>query len=89
MTTIIISTVIWIMLCVYTDWKMYYANSIWKKKNIEEFEKYHSIYTDNFEERYIKGLFFIFFPILLFICILINGIKVLKTNRSIFSGEVL
>lgn len=89
MITIISSIVLWIALCVYTDWKMYFANSVWKKKNKDKFEKYHFIYTDNFVERYIKGFFFIFFPILLFICVLINGIKVFKNNRSIFSGEIL
>lgn len=89
MITLIISIVIWLLLSVYTDWKMYYANRTYMKK----YEKYYTgstlINTPTFSERYTKGLYFIFYPILLFIFLLINGLKILKNDRSIFDGRVL
>lgn len=86
---LIIGIIVWISICIYTDWKMYYANLVWVEKNKEHVEKYPLVYTDNFAKRYIKGFLFILFPTLLFICVLINGIKVFKNNRSIFNGEYL
>jgi hypothetical protein len=68
---------------------MYYANLKYLEKNKDVLLQILPTYKDSFEDRYIKGLLFIFFPILLFICVFLNGIKVLKKDRSIFSGEVL
>lgn len=85
---VIISAIVWILICVYTDWKMYYTNQKYISKHGNgidtEFE-----YKLSFCEGYVKGLFFIFYPILLFLFIFWNGTKIFSRNRSIFTGEII
>ena len=89
MITLIISILTWFSLCIYTDWKMYYANRTYMKKNEKHYTGSILINTPTFSDRYAKGLCFIFYPILLIIFLLVNGLKILKKDRSIFSGDVL
>ena len=89
MVTITISVVIWVSVCIYTDWKIYKANRTYLVKNEKHYRGSILLNIPTFSDRYAKGLCFIFYPILLFILLIINGIKILKNDRSVFDGSVL
>ncbi len=89
MITIIISITVWISVCIYTDWKMYKANRTYLIKNEKHYKGSILQNTPTFSDRYAKGLCFLFYPILLFILLVRNGIKILKNDRSVFDGNVL
>lgn len=89
MIVIVISIVVWVSLCIYTDWKIYYANRTYLVKNEKHYNGSILRNIPTFSDRYAIGICFPFYPIFLFILILINGLKILKNDRSIFDGSVL
>lgn len=74
----------YITICIYTDWRIYTTNEAFYKQNPDVIRE-----VDTFSDRYFYSLGLILAPIFLFIVILVNGIKILKPKRSIFTGQFL
>jgi hypothetical protein len=84
----IIGVIVWIMLIIYTDWKIYKTNYHYLKNNSsDDFRLSKSDeYKDEYETRIIRNIFSVFYPVILFVCILSNGLKVLRNDYNL-SGE--
>ena len=84
----IIGVIVWIILIIYTDWKIYKDNYYYLKNNSsDDFRLSKSYeYRDERETRIIRNIFLVFYPIILFVCVLSNGLKVLRNDYNL-SGE--
>ncbi len=87
---IIIGVIVWIILIIYTDWKMYKANYHYLKNNSsDDFSlSKHEEYKDGYETRIIRNIFSVFYPIILFVYVLSNGLKVLRNDYNLFGEKI-
>lgn len=78
--------VLWFVIALYTDWRIYIANKKFIDKMKEKKAPY--VWEDLFHEKIIKNFLTIFSPCYLVIQILCHGITILSHKRSIFNGEL-
>ena len=85
----IASVIIWFIICIYVDYRIYKTNQSFFKKQKGFIVKHPLLYEQDFLDRYISGVIFFLHPFILFTAILHFGLSILNSNRSIFNGEKL
>ena len=86
--TLTIMIIVWIALCIFTDYKIYLSNQNFYKNNKEWIEKNPLCpYKYPFLKKYVIFVFCIFYPYFLIGSIFWYGLVILKSDRNIFNGE--
>lgn len=85
----IVLVIIWFIICIYVDYRIYKTNQSFFRKQKDFIVKHPLLYEQDFLDRYLKGFIFLFHPAYLIIQLLLFGFTILNSNRSIFNGEKL
>ena len=85
----ILFTIIWISICIYTDYKIYLANKKALELAVDYYKKFPLHLIDTFKFRYFKGACFLLYQILLLMLIWQSGLIIFKKDINVFTGNTL